>query len=157
MEKRILRPRKEPQKENVQLQPAKRARRAISTIERSNFRAVVDVRPVKRSLSSSTQTDCCLTATNAQLTQELIAKNHLIQEKDQKYIKMLQTFYLQKEQMVSQISQQQLEIAELNQQIQLMQNAPLVEFENSGETDKIINNRHTRYSFHNILFYRRNP
>lgn len=150
MERRILRPRKEPQKENVQLQPAKRARRAISTIERSNFRAIADVRPVKRSSSSSTQTECfgcCLTATNAQLTQELIAKTRLIEQKDQKYLEFLEMFYLQKEEMVSQISQQHLEIAELKHQIELMQNAPLVEFENNGERSAIIIHSRDRFNW----------
>lgn len=135
MEKRVLRPRKEPEKENCQHQPVKRTRRAISTIERSTFREVQEVQPMKR--SSSTQTDCCLTVTNALLTQELIAKNDFIQQKDQKYINMLERSYLQKEKLSSQIHEQQLEIARLNQQIQSIQNAPLIEFENNGETNII--------------------
>lgn len=133
MEKRILRSGKELNKENRQPQPAKRTKRAFSTIERSTFRVDV-LQPMKRLSSSSTQTDCCLTVTNAQLTQELIAKNDLLQQKDQKYINMLERSYLQKERQLSQIGDQKLEIAGLKQQLQLMQAAPLIEFENNGET-----------------------
>lgn len=159
MEKRILRPRKEPEKENREPQPAKRTgraistierckepekknrehqpakrtRRAISTIERSTFRVNSNVQPIKRKSSSSTQTDCCLTATNAQLTQELIAMKNIIQQKDQRYIDILEQSYLQKERFESRIRDQQSEIAELTQQIQLIRNAPLVELENNGE------------------------
>lgn len=135
MEKRVLRPRKEPEKENYQPQPVKRTRRAISTIERRIFRECVEVQSVKCLSTSSTQTDCCLTVTNALLTQELIAKNDCIQQKDQKYIAMLERSYLQKERLLSQIHEQQSDIARLNQQIQSMQNAPLIEFENNGETN----------------------
>lgn len=134
MQKRVLRPRKGTAEENCQPQPVKRTRRAISTIERSTVRVFEKFQSVNRSSSISTQTECCLTVTNALLTHELMAKDNIIQQKDQKYIIMLERSYLQKERLLSQIHEQQMEIVRLNQQIQLMQNAPLIEIENNGET-----------------------
>lgn len=152
MEKRILRPRKEnarPREEEPR--PAKRNRRAQSTIERCNPMDAAEsiVRPAKRNrralttiercnpmyaarnsvkvVQVSTQTECCLAATNAQLTQQLIVKNDLLQLKDKKYIEMLEKFFLQKEKLQAQMREKNVEIDQLQQRILAMEQKPLVE------------------------------
>lgn len=181
MDRRVLRPRKETGKENLQptkrtqrafstiersvqmkavelakssnvpkesgkenLQPAKRVQRAFSTVERSVQMEAVELakssnaraNKITKSSNVSTQTDCLLTATNAQLTHELILKNELIQKKDQKYIEMLEQFYLQKERLTSENREKTLEITDLREHIRLLQNQPLIELANNGESDK---------------------
>lgn len=152
MEKRILRPRKEADEENNR--PAKRNKRAFSTIECSvqmkaaqtvNFPSwsTQQLRSVRmeavqtaKSSNISTQTDCCLAATNAQLTTELIAMHNLLQQKDGKYIEMLERCYLLKEKLTTENHERSLEIARLKQ-IQLMQNAPLIEIAIDSKLIKI--------------------
>lgn len=96
MEKRILRSRGLAAKEN--LQPAKRTKRAISCFERvpKAAREAFNIAHV----STTTQTESCLVATNAELTRQLIAANHLLHQKDQKYVEMLEKFYLLKEKLM---------------------------------------------------------
>lgn len=162
--KENVRSRKEATKENVR--PAKRIKRAISTIEcppqmKAAQVAVVSkqirMKPVNRikkemliedneemiaaqvpKISSvSTQTDCCLAATNAQLVQELIAKNNLLQRKDQKYIEMLETFYMQKERLTKENREKSSEIAQLTQRLQLIETEPLIGVANNGKSHTV--------------------
>lgn len=153
MEKRVLRPRsrKDIEMENTNRQPAKRTRRAISTIEKGNVNPqpakiikrtistierclqLKQVQPMKFSNVSS-QTDDCLAATNAQLAQELIAKTNLLQENDQKYIKMLGRYYLEREKLLMENREKSLEIAQLKERIEHMQNEPLVEIAKNGKS-----------------------
>lgn len=148
MEKRTLRPRKFAAKENIQ--PAKRTRRAFSTIERivhtespqmkrTKSPQTVQVKNVSFVQNIQTQTECCLEATNAKLVEQLIAKNNLLQLKDQKYIQMLQRFYLVKEQLTAEIQQKTVEINGLNERIRLMENEPLIDVEPNGKYQLIIN------------------
>lgn len=122
--------RKDITKENVQLQPAKRTNRAFSSIERG--KQLKELQPGKFSNASS-QTDKCLAATNAKLTQELIANNDLLQKKDQNYIEILQKYYFEREKLTTENREKSLEIAQLKEQIERLQNEPLVDVEN-GKT-----------------------
>lgn len=89
MDKRVLRPRIAIEQEN-----RKRCRRAFSTIDRI---VVNKVAQTGKMSIASTQTDDCLSATNAKLTLQLIDSNNLLEQKNQKYIQMLQNFFLTKE------------------------------------------------------------
>lgn len=100
MEKRVLRPREVATKQN--LQPAKRNKRAISCFERVPKAAeqAFNIAHVTTSTTTSTQTENCLIATNAELTRQLIAVNNLLLQKDQKYIEMLEKSYLLKDKLM---------------------------------------------------------
>lgn len=132
MEKRQLRSRncKGVEKENVQPQPARRIRRAISTVE--GCLMMKAVKPMKLANASS-QTDNCLAATNAQLTQELIGQNNLLKEKDKKYINMLERYFLDKEKLTAENREKNIEIARLKNDIEQLQSQPLVEVAINGE------------------------
>lgn len=153
---RRLRPRKPLEKENIQ--PAKRTRRALSPIEQTVRTAIGEknILPGKRArrafstierepanqskkkidfqnVQTQTDTNCCLASTNVQLVRELIAQNNLIQQKDQKYIKMLERFYLEKTQLTAENEEQNLEIARLNARIHKMESEPLVHIDCNGK------------------------
>lgn len=137
MTKRVLRPRKEIQMVTFHpevpmassFQPAKRTRRAISTIERI-------VHQIQSVYSVSTQTDdCLLSATNAKLVDELIEKNRTIEKKDQQYIQILERFYLEKEKMAAEIREKRDKIARLTEAIQAIQAEPLVQLVNNGRSN----------------------
>lgn len=128
MEKRVLRPRNHDKAiEIAQLQPAKRNRRAMSTIERSQQLKKVPPTIVS---TMSTQTDDCLAATNAKLAAELIGQNNLLREKDCKYIKMLQQYFMEKERLTTENVRMRLEIAQLRERMEQMENEPLIDVEN---------------------------
>lgn len=136
MTKRVLRPRKEiemvtfhPKVAMASFQPAKRTRRAISTIERGALQ-------IQSVCSVSTQTDnCLLAATNAKLVNELIEKNRMIENKDQQYIKMLERFYLEKGKLTAKICEKRDEIARLTEAIRAIQAEPLVQLVNNGRSN----------------------
>lgn len=122
MEKRALRPRKVAAKEN--LQPAKRTKRAISCFERIPKAAEQALNIAH--VSTSTQTENCLVATNAELTRQLIAANNLLHQKDKKYIEMLEKFYLLKEKLMD-------ENRLLKERIQSLEIEPLVQVAVNGK------------------------
>lgn len=126
MENRVLQPRKAKltAKESIHIQPAKRVKRAQSCMERAPKAAerVFNIAHV----SSSTQTENCLVATNAELTRQLIAANSLLQQKDQKYIEMLQKFYLLKEKLLD-------ENRMLKERVQSLETEPLVQVAVNGK------------------------
>lgn len=130
---RRLRPRKPTGKENVQ--PAKRTRRAFSTVERTVHFEEVVIESKKNAgvQTEQTPTEYCLASTNAQLVQELIVKDNLIQERDQKYIEMLERFCVEKTHLTEENKEQRMEIVRLNARITEMENMPLIPIDNIGE------------------------
>lgn len=141
MEKRVLRSRarKVIEKENVQPQPAKRNRRAISTIEcRTQLKMAHTVETAKI-FNASTQTDDCLISTIEQLTQELITKSNQLHQKDQKYIEMMQKYYLERERLREENRDKTLEIAQLKERLDHLQSVPLVQIEVNGKAHTIKN------------------
>lgn len=156
MEKRVLRSRagKEIEKENILPQPAKRVRRAISTIE---FGTQMNSAAAKKATASaakmvaaaaktakkakpgtfsdvSTQTvDDSLVSTIRMITGELIAKTNLLHQKDQKYIEMMEHYYLEREKLRAENGAKDLQIAQLNERINTFQNIPLVPIEIDGK------------------------
>lgn len=144
MEKRILRPRNHDKGiDFAQRQPAKRNRRAMSTIERSQQVIIVPPTIVPPTIVSttSTQTEDCLAATNAKLAAELIHQNNLLREKDLKYIEMLQQYFMEKEKLTAENVRMRLEIVQLRERIERMENEPLIDVEN-GMSRIIINKYH---------------
>lgn len=145
MAQRVLRPRKQieivalqPKTVAALSQPAKRNRRAISTIERGALQSVCSVSTV------STQTDnCLLSATNAKLVEQLIEKNRMIEEKDQQYIQMLERFFLMKERLTAETSEQSEEIARLTETIRAIRAEPLVHLVNDGRLNYM--KRHVKW------------
>lgn len=158
MEKRVLRShaRKEIEKENVirQPQPAKRTRRAISTIEcQTQYKTAAEAKRVTLAAKAmvaaaaqtaaaaarktqfsdtSSQTDNCLISTIQQLTLELIAKGEIIQQKDQKYIEMMEKYYLERERLQAESREKTLQIVQLTQRIDNLEHVPLVLIEANG-------------------------
>lgn len=142
MEKRVLRSRvaKEVEKGYILPQPAKRTRRAFSTIESVTqlkmSAATKTAAPSKTKIFSdaSSQTDDnCLVTTIRQLTEEFIAKSNLLHHKDQKYIEMMQKYYLEREGLRAKNREKTLEIIQLRERIVGLQNIPLVPIEVYGE------------------------
>lgn len=122
MEKRVLRSRVMFAMDNIQ--PAKRTKRAISCFERVPKAAE---QPINIDhMSTATQTENCLVATNAELTRQLIAANNSLQQKDQRYIEMLEKFYLQKEKLTEQNRS-------LKARIQSLEIEPLVQVAVNGK------------------------
>lgn len=108
-------------------QPAKRIRRAMSTIEN---RRQVNTVPSKNISPTSTQANDCLAVTNAKLKEELIVLHDLSYRKDQKYIKMLQQYFKMKTLLEENNLEMQQEAAKLRERIKRMEkekNAPLVD------------------------------
>lgn len=113
--------------DNVELQPAKRIRRAMPTIEHS--RKVKTV-PSTNDSPTSTQTKDCLAVTNARLKEELVVLHDLSDRKDQKYIEMLQQYFVMKTRLNENNLKMQQEAAKLRERIERMENeknAPLVD------------------------------
>lgn len=135
MEKRVLRSRVGKEKENILYQPAKRTRRAISTIECiAQLKSAAAASETKKKIDASSQTsDDCLASTVRQLTGELIAKGNLLLQKDQKYIEMMQMYYLERETLRADNREKTLEIIQLNERIVNLQNMPLVPIEINGK------------------------
>lgn len=69
----------------------------------------------------------CLAATNAQLCQQLIERNKALEEKDQKYIALLEKFYLQREKWQTQLQEKNSEIDRLRERVMELEKIPLVE------------------------------
>lgn len=83
--------------------------------------------------TEQTPTEYCLASTNAQLVQELIVKDNLIQERDQKYIEMLERFFVEKTHLTEENKEQKMEIVRLNARITEMENMPLIPIDDIGE------------------------
>lgn len=130
MDKRALRFRTtDKEVENVEPQPAKRIRRAMSTIEHSRQVNTVPSTNVSPT-STSTQTKDCLAVTNAKLKGELVVLHDLSDRKDQKYVKMLQQYFEMKTHLEKNNLEMQQEAAKLRERIERMEkekNAPLVD------------------------------
>lgn len=154
MEKRILRNRacKEIEKENVLPQPAKRTRRAFSTIEcqiqyktiasaaakiAAGEKIITAPKTAKFSNASSQTDDDCLVSTIKLLTQELMAKGNLLYQKDQKYIEMMEKYYLERESLRMDNREKKLKIIKLKERIDNLQNIPLVPIEVIGKLHRL--------------------
>lgn len=82
----------------------------------------------------STQTvDDSLVATIRMVTGELIAKTNLLHQKDQKYIEMMEQYYVERERLRAENGAKDLQIAQLNERIDAFQNIPLVPIEVDGK------------------------
>lgn len=156
MDKRALRFRtSDKEVENVEPQPAKRIRRAMSTIEHS--RQVNTVPSTNVSLTSTKMKDC-LAVTNAKLKEELVVLHDLSDRKDQKYVKMLQQYFKMKTLLEKNNLEMQQEAAKLRERIERMENeknAPLVDVgtgkSNTNEARPLTN--HLIHDFIIVLVY----